>query len=350
MGSNQSSASSTSLSSIVNSAITTHTQSTRDSLQQRLQMSQTQVIKVGDINMTDNCTFSANQKMTGELSATLQTLHNMSSDTRTAISADIAQALETRLTQVNEGLNIGQSNDASSASYTRSSIENAIRNTQEQMSETFMDMGAVANQEQEITLGNIQCSGSGSIELNQEMAMSLFSDQVAKNMFSSTASNNAVASSSQTISTAIEQHNKGLDLSASCAASCIAIVMLSLIGGMTSTKLYEDTPDEAKIILAETGSAAIKAKTGTMGGSRKGRKNLKSDSIEHLIKYGGLGAVYSGLGGTLIGCVCSSICLVCIYFIWKKLIRPCVLEDPKIFEEQPMREGYDDDTDCLFDS
>ncbi len=350
MGSNQSSASSTSLSDILNSSITEHTQSTRDSLKQRLQMSQTQVIKVGDMDISGECSFRATQSMTGELSATLQTLHNMYSDTRSTISADVAQQLETRLTQVNEGLNVGQSNEGSSSSYTRSSIENAIRNTQEQMSETFMDMGAVANQEQEITMGNIKCSGKGEIVLDQSMVMSMFADQVAQNIFSATASNNAIATSSQTISTAIEQHNKGLDLSASCVASFIAIVLVSLIGGMTSTKLYEDTPDEAKIILAETGSTAIKAKTGTMGGSRKGRKNVKSDSIEHLIKYGGLGAVYSGLGGTLIGCVCSSICLVCIYFIWKKLIRPCVLEDPKIFEEQPMPEGYEDDTNCLFDS
>lgn len=347
MGSNQSTSSSTSISEILNTSITEHTQSTRDSLQQRLQMSQTQNIRVGDIDINGDCRFSVNQTMTAELSATLQALHNMSSDTISSISADVAQQLETRLTQVNEELNLGQSNEASSSSYTRNSIENAIRNTQEQMSETFMDMGAVMNQEQDIELGNIKCTGSGEIELNQTMVIDMFASQVSETLFSATSDNQALASAAQSITTSIEQKNKGVDVMASCVTSiiviiiiCACFIILPLMGGLSSGK--------------DSGSSESSGSSGSSessGSSRSSGKSGKTGFLE--LAFGGSKNVLHGGLGPLIGIgfkvVCGIICIIVVMslakWIWENI--GCMFKnDSQVFDEQTMPEDHEEKNNC----
>ena len=344
-GTNEAETSNSSLTQIMNSAITSHTQSTRDSIKMRLQMSQSQTLNIGSVVMTDGCTLSANQSMSAELSSTIQTLHNMSSDTITNIAVTAQQAIFSRLSQKNEDLNFGQTNATKNSTSVRSDIENAIRNAQEQMSETYGDIGAIMNQEQVINMENLTCSGVGTaLNFSQEMAIQMFAETVAGNLFSATSENNSTAEAIQTTTTVIEQHNKGLDIFAMCVASSIALVLLALIAGFTSTKMYEDTPDEAKIAVAEAASTGIKAKTGKRGG------RVKTRSIDKLIKYGGFGMLESAAGGNIIGIITYCCVFWCFLSFWKNSIRPCWREDSKVFDEQPMGDDYEeppDESECI---
>ena len=235
MGGNISSTASSSTTDIISGALTEHTQSAIDNLKQKVQMSQLQVITMEDLEVTGGCEFIGTQTMDADISATMQTLYTMSSETVQNVAATAAQELEHTIRQKNEGLNLAQANIADASSHLSSEIETAIRTAQEQMSESIMDMDAVMHQEQNIELKNIRCDGEGSkVTFNQDMALRMFAEKVSTNLFESTSNQDSLASSTQVLKMAVDQHNKGLDIMAMVISSLIACVIFAIVAGLTS--------------------------------------------------------------------------------------------------------------------
>ena len=80
-------------------------------------MSQLQVITMEDLEVTGGCEFIGTQTMDADISATMQTLYTMSSETVQNVAATAAQELEHTIRQKNEGLNLAQANIADASSH-----------------------------------------------------------------------------------------------------------------------------------------------------------------------------------------------------------------------------------------
>ena len=328
-----------SMSSIVNKQIT-ETQTTASSTQEM-------IVEIGgNLNIGEGCTIKFQQTSDIKISNTVDAITELDAEKQSELANDLASKIKSEIEQTNEDLNLFQSNVSYNETDAATEIENSISTSIEQFNETLTRTDASADQRAKITINyDVNCEG-GTWEITQESVIGIVSEIVAENILSSSESTSVVNKATTDITAASKQYNKGVDVMAMCGFCMCAVCVLAIVGGLTSTTMWSDTPDEAKVALGEAAGEAIKARAGKIGKGGRGKKKPKMNKgksvseIEQLLQIGGLGAAGAlGVGGGA-GMVCSCCCCCCCLLIYFTIVRQYLHKNENVFEEQ-----NDDDED-----
>ena len=329
-----------SMSSVVNKQIT-ETQTSASSTQEM-------IVEIGgNLNIGEDCEIKFRQTSDIQISNTIDAIQHMDHNKQTDLANELASKIKSEIEQTNEDLNLFQSNVSYNETDAASEIYNTISTSIEQFNQTLTETAGTSEQVAKITINyDVNCEG-GTWEITQESVIGIVSEIVAENILSSSESTSVVNKATTDITAASKQYNKGVDVMAMCGFCMCAVCVLAIVGGLTSTTMWSDTPDEAKVALGEAAGEAIKARAGKIGKGGRGKKKPKMNKgksvseIEQLLQIGGLGAAGAlGVGGGA-GIVCSCCCCCCCLLIYFTIVRQYLHKNENVFEEQ----GGDEDKD-----
>ena len=265
MGANHSSVDSQSSTEIINSNLSTVSNSV--DVNQYSQTEAVQTMKLSfEYDTMDGCNIQPKQFQDVTIAASLNAVSEMNNEQLTALQNSVASEMETALKQTNDGLNIGAVNTSDVNNNVRTVVGNTIENHVENAFSSENITETKSGQEMELTFKGTLCKDS-TISPTQETTMNVIAEQISNGVMASLQDNSTVNDVVTKQKTTVEQLNKGIDLAAMMGGSGGSICS-SVIGAIVAMK-------------------ALKKVTGSLKGN--------PDVMDNLSSMGPMGMVASSL-------------------------------------------------------
>jgi hypothetical protein len=228
MGANVSNQSAKALTTIINKNLTEIVSNARTETGSQAVVKQTINLWMEGVDMK-KCPVTVDQLADINTSTLQQTNNQMVAELANRIKNDVSADLKQKLTQANDGLNLGAANVGNVQSKVETYLENNMHNIIRTGIENIMQNDAKTDQEVWIIAKNVTCTEGGFV-INQKSLIQLISENVANTIVKNVVENVAVAEVKAAIVNDVSQKNTGLSLSFG------GIIIVVIVGGFIAFK------------------------------------------------------------------------------------------------------------------